>query len=313
MDRKIITVIGSAMVDLVATTPSHPLIGETLKGSDFAMISGGKGANQAVTMAKLGVETFFVGRIGHDVFANQILDSMKKSEVNTKFIKQDPVSPTGIAHIRVDQKGQNNIVAIPLANDNVSREDVDAADEIIKQSAILQLQLEIRLDTIEYAIKKAKSYGTIVSLNPAPAMVLPMEIYPLIDIITPNETEAMSLTGIEVVDISSARNAAEILFKRGVNRIVITLGEKGCFYFDGVRSIYQPTPKVKAIDTTAAGDAFNGAYSVSQIKGMPIEEGLRYASVVASLSVTRFGAQSSLPDQREVEYFLRSIEWEEGK
>jgi ribokinase len=312
VDRKIITVLGSAMVDLVATTPSHPLIGETVQGSDFAMIPGGKGANQVVTMAKLGTPTFFVGRIGNDLFAELILESMKKSKVDIQFLRKDPSLSTGVAHIRVDQKAQNNIVMIPLANDNVSRTDVDSADEIIKQSAILQLQLEIPLDTIKYAMEKAKRYGTVVVLNPAPAKVLPMEIYPLIDIITPNETEAKSLTGIEIVDLSSARTAAEILFKRGVKKVVITLGAKGCFYFDGVSSIYQPIPLVTAVDTTAAGDAFNGALAVSLIKGKPIEEALRYASAVASLSVTRFGAQSSLPDYLEVEHFLKKVEWVEG-
>lgn len=311
MERNLITVLGSCMVDLVATVSSHPLIGETVQGKDFAIISGGKGANQAAAMAKLGVPTFFVGRVGNDTFAEIILDNMKQSGVNTQYLKKDSSSPSGIAHIRVDDNGQNNIVVIPLANENVTREDVDQAESLIKQSTILQFQLEIPLDTIWYAMDKVKNLGTIIILNPAPAKNIPLEMYSLIDILTPNETEAKSLTGVDIVDLDSAKKAAKILLDRGVKKVVITLGQKGCLYMDESRAIHQPAPIVVPVDTTAAGDAFNGGLAVSLAKGLSIEDSLRYASAVASLSVTRFGAQSSLPNQYEVEKFIKDIVWNE--
>ncbi len=309
MKDKVITVLGSCMVDLVATVSSHPVIGETRQGNDFAMISGGKGANQAAAAARLGVETYFAGRVGNDFFAEIILDSIRQSGVKTDYLKKDLSSASGIAHIRVDDDGQNNIVMVPLANENITRADVDEIGKLIKRSTILQLQLEIPMDTIRYAMEKAKEHGTLVILNPAPALHIPSDMYSLIDILTPNESEAKTLTEVDIADLDSAKRAANVLLGRGVKKVIITMGSSGCLYVDEGRVLYQPAPVVDPIDTTAAGDAFNGGLAASLVKGLSIEDSLRYASAVAGLSVTRFGAQSSLPAGHEVEQFMQDMKW----
>ncbi|GIM45141.1 ribokinase [Collibacillus ludicampi] len=306
LKEPIITVLGSMTMDLVATAQRRPIKGETILGKDFGMVPGGKGANQAVTAAKLGIKTYMVGRLGKDLFTSPILDNLRSEGVVTDFIKVDENSATGIAHISVDAQGDNSIIMVPLANANVNQQDVDEVEELISRSTLLMMQLEIPVETVFYATKVAKRYGIPVILNPAPAQPLPDEMYSYIDYLTPNETETEILTGIKLTDIESAKFAAKELLNRGVKNVVITLGENGCLLADGEDYHHITARKVEVVDTTAAGDAFNGGMAVGLAKGMSLKEAVQYGGIVGTLAVTKFGAQSSLPSLQEVNEFIKA-------
>ncbi|WCK56290.1 ribokinase [Aneurinibacillus sp. Ricciae_BoGa-3] len=305
MREKFITVLGSMTMDLVAKTQRRPIKGETVLGEAFAMVPGGKGANQAVTAAKLGAKTYMVGRLGNDLFRNSILDNLAREGVVTEFIKTDNETATGIAHISVDALGDNSIIIVPLANANVDELDVNEVEDLISRSALLMLQLEVPLKTVLHATKVAKKHNIPVILNPAPAQSLPDELYAYIDYLTPNETETEILTGIKITSIESAKVAAKELLNRGVRNVVITLGENGCLLSDGMEFHHVSAQKVEVVDTTAAGDAFNGGMAVGLLKGMSIKEAVTYGGLVGTLAVTKFGAQSSLPSIDEVNNFLK--------
>jgi ribokinase len=264
------------------------------------MNSGGKGANQAVAAAKLGGDVVFVARVGDDLFGREAVDGFKKVGVDTDYIVVDPQNPSGIATIMVDDNGENCISVASGANNALSPVDVDKAAEQIKEASTILMQLETPLATIEYAASLGRRLGKSVILNPAPACEFREELLACIDIITPNESEAELLTGISVTCADSAGKAAEELRAKGVGTVIITMGASGAFVLSNDFIGVVPSRKIKAVDTTAAGDTFNGALAVALAQGMPIEDAVRFSNIAASISVTRMGAQSSTPLFSEV-------------
>ena len=297
---KKIFVVGSLNSDLVIHAPYMPVGGETLMGSNFATNNGGKGANQAVAVARLsakkGVCTF-IAKVGDDLFGRETAVRMKKDAISAHLIV-DKKEPSGTALILVDSKGQNVISVALGANGTLSPKDVAPFKGEIENAAALLMQLETPLETVEWAAKVAHDAGVPVILNPAPARKLPKALYPLLDWITPNETEAEILTGVKVVDVESASKAVDVLKKRGVKNVVITMGSKGA-YCGNCRKLY-PCRKVKAVDCVAAGDTFNGAFTVALAEGATCAEAIAFAQKASAISVTRHGAQTSVPYRKEI-------------
>ena len=299
-----IVVVGSSNMDLVAKAPRIPVTGETLTGTDFFMVPGGKGANQAVAAAKLGAEVIFVAKLGKDVFASESLENFKSVNINTQHIEQLDGVPSGTAVIAIDDNGQNMIIVVPGANGKLTPADVDKVQSDIASAAVVVAQLEVPIETVEQAAKTANQNNIPFILDPAPARPLSDELLNRVDILTPNETEAEALTGIKVTDPASAADAADVLLAKGVKTVIITLGEKGLLLAtqDGKEMIagYQ----VKAVDSTAAGDAFTGALAYGLARGNSIKDAAVYANAVAAVSVTRYGAQPSMPTTKEVDAFI---------
>ena len=292
-------------MDLVVKSPRIPAVGETILGGDFIMIPGGKGANQAVAAAKLGAEVYFIAKLGHDVFAEQSLANFKKEGVNTKYVVQTKQAPSGVALIMVDENGNNVIVVAPGANQKLSPDDIKKAESDIASSGALIAQLEVPLETVEFAGRLANDSGVPFILDPAPAQNLGPEFLKMADVLTPNETEAQILTGKEVTDEDSARTAAEDLLERGARAVILTMGAKGFLLATRDRTEYVSAVKVDAVDATAAGDAFNGALAVGLAQGKTISDAALFANHAAALSVTKMGAQSSMPTAEEVESFMK--------
>ncbi len=303
MPEDAILIIGSANMDLVVSTRNFPKPGETVFGSKFGMFPGGKGANQAVCGGKLGGNVNFVGKLGKDLFGTQLLQNMEDSGVNIDQCFSMQGESTGTALIVVDGRGQNQIVVVPGSNMRLTPEDIEKRSQLFGRSKILLMQLEIPLAVVTKAVEMAKARNVTTILNPAPAAPLSPELLQRIDFLTPNETEAEILTGAAVVDYSSAVAAAKQLLGKGVKHVILTLGERGCLWVtEGVEQQF-PAFHVQAVDSTAAGDAFNGALAFSLAKGEAIETAIRFASQIAAISVTRMGAQSSMPDMNEFETF----------
>ena len=301
-----IVVVGSSNMDLVVKSKRIPAVGETILGGDFVMVPGGKGANQAVAAAKLGAEVYFVAKLGDDIFGKQSLGNFKKEGVNTTYINQTRKAPSGVALIMVDERGNNVIVVAGGANRKLFPEDIRKARSCIASSGALVLQLEVPMATVEFAARLAIGCGVPVILDPAPAQKLSAELLKIVDVLKPNETEAQILTGIKVTDKNSARKAAENLLGSGVKAVVLTMGAKGFLLASKEGMEFVAGMKVRAVDTTAAGDAFTGALAVKMAEGEPIREAALFANYVAALSVTKMGAQSSMPTRVAVESFLRS-------
>ncbi|MDB2543532.1 ribokinase [Woeseiaceae bacterium] len=298
-----IFVIGSINTDMVAMTKNLPAPGETVMGGEFMMTAGGKGANQAVSAARLGGKVTMVGRLGKDIFGDQSIACLKHESINCDFIGRDPIAASGVALISVDDKGENHIVVAPGANNQLDQTKVRAALDSMPDNAIILLQLEIPLDTVAHIIDATRGSSRRVILDPAPApaSVLPLNFLNELYLITPNETEAKKLTGIEVRDDKSAEVAAKKLLATGVKNVAITMGAKGVVLAQENTFKFIPSPQVKAIDTTAAGDCFNGALSVGIASGLSLEEGIKRACLAASISVTRKGAQDSMPYIKEID------------
>ena len=295
-----IAVIGSTNTDMVITGKRIPVPGETVSGGHFMMNPGGKGANQAVAVARLSAKKgacLFIAKVGDDVFGRDTAVRLKKDGIAARLIV-DKKEPSGTALILVDAKGQNVISVALGANGTLSPADIAPYAKEIAGSAALLMQLETPLDTVEYAAKMAHDAGVPVILNPAPARKLPKSLYPLIDWITPNETEAELLTGVKVTDAASAAKATAVLKKRGVKYVLITMGVKGCFCGDCGKLF--PAKKVKAVDCVAAGDTFNGAFAAALAEGQTVADAIAFAQKAAAISVTRPGAQASVPYRREV-------------
>lgn len=295
-----IIVVGSSNTDMVIKTTQLPAPGETIIGGEFLMNAGGKGANQAVGAARLGGDVIFICKVGNDIFGSQAIEGFKQENINTEHISVDNETPSGVALINVDAKGENSITVASGANGKLSKADIDNAKSCFKAGNILLVQLEIPIETVEYAVKKAKNVGMSTILNPAPAASLSDDIFPYLDFITPNETEAELLTGIKVTDVASANRASEILQKKGVKSVIITLGSKGAFVLSDDFTGQIETSKVETQDSTAAGDCFNGALAVAISEGKDIQNAIKLACMAASISVTRMGAQASMPYQYEL-------------
>lgn len=298
--NKTITVIGSSNTDMVVKAARLPAPGETILGGTFGTFPGGKGANQAVAAAKLGGSINFIGKRGADSFGTETEALLRNEGINTAHFTQHPTFPSGVALITINEEGENCIVVASGANAALTIDDIDAAANIIAQSSILLLQLETPLATIQHAVSIAKLAGVTVILNPAPAQHLPPSLLQGLTLITPNETEAEILTGIPITDIASAKKAAISLQQKGVQSIIITLGAEGALLYHENTFTKIDSMPVKAVDTTAAGDVFNGALAVGLAEGQSLEEAALTACRAAAISVTRMGAQSSAPTKNEL-------------
>jgi ribokinase len=294
-------------MDLVVKSPRIPAVGETILGGDFIMTPGGKGANQAVAAAKLGAQVCFIARLGDDIFAHQSLSNFKKEGVNTKHILQTEEVPSGVALITVDDIGNNVIVVAPGANKMLSPDDVKRAVSDISSSGALVAQLEIPLETVEFAARLANNCGVLFILDPAPAQKLSPELLKMVDVLTPNETEAQILSGVEVTDENSACTAAKKLLAYGAKSVILTMGAKGFLLADNDRMEFVSALKIDAVDTTAAGDAFTGSLAVGLAQGKTLYDAALFANYVAALSVTKMGAQSSMPTAETVDSFIKDI------
>lgn len=302
MDMARIVVVGSSNTDMVVKTDYIPKPGETVIGGDFVTAGGGKGANQAVAAARLGAEVAFVARLGLDVFGDSAVSGFRQEGINTDYVTRDGKAPSGVALIFVDKHGENVIVVAPGANSYLMPEHVEAARTRIESADVLIMQLETPLETVIAAAEIARASGVKVLLNPAPACELPSRLLEMVDILTPNETEAARLTGVEPGDMDP-EEAARSLMDSGIGAAVITMGSRGGLAVTMDAVIRYPAPMVKAVDTTAAGDAFSGALAVAVAEGRDMKSAVRFAAAAAAVSVTRVGAQPSLPTRAEAEGF----------
>lgn len=298
-----ILVVGSTNTDMVIKAAHLPRPGETILGGTFFMNPGGKGANQAVAIARLGAPVTFICKTGTDIFGHQSQQLFEAEGINTSYVFSDPQNPSGVALISVDDKAENCIVVASGANANLTPEDLKKAEEAIDQCDIVLLQLEIPMETVEYVAKIAFEKGKKVILNPAPAQPLSAKLLSHLYLITPNETEAEMISGVKITDEASANEAAQVLSEKGVQNVIITLGSKGALVYSNGESEIVPAYKVNAIDTTAAGDVFNGALTVALSEGRDLKEASRFGCKASAISVTRSGAQSSAPYRNEVDIF----------
>ncbi len=301
-----IIVFGSINIDLVATTPRLPVAGETLLGEDFFKVSGGKGANQAVALAKLGIPTQIVGRVGADDFGTELVNNLQASGVQTDNIFVDETVSSGVAIITVSHTGENQIVVIPGANGRVNQEDIERLSHFLPEATTLLLQLEIPITAVVAAAQEAQRANIKVILDPAPAQSnLPDELYPLVDIITPNEVEAAQLVGFPVDGEEQAAKAAAVLLERGVKCAIVKLGAKGVFCATAEEKFFVPPFQVHAVDTVAAGDAFNGGLATALFEGLSLHQAVVWGAAAGALATTKPGAQTSLPDRFTFDAFLK--------
>ncbi|OAN11168.1 ribokinase [Photobacterium jeanii] len=299
-----LVVLGSVNADHVLQVASFPRPGETLHGHSYTVIPGGKGANQAVAAARLGADIAFIASVGDDSFGLDIRQAFANDGINIDAVMVEENTPTGIAMIQVAATGENSICISAEANACLTPERIAPHHALISDADTLLMQLETPIDTIEQAARIAKQANTKVVLNPAPAQALSDDLLQLIDIITPNETEAELLTGIKVDDTQSAQQAADALHQKGIPVVMITLGSKGVWLSENGQGVQVEGFRVDAKDTTAAGDTFNGALLTGLQEGKSLHDAIKFAHAAAAISVTRFGAQTSIPHRREVKHFL---------
>ena len=291
-----ITVLGIFVADISFSGHKIPAVGETILGNKYNVGPGGKGCNQAIAIARLGGKVNFISKIGKDSYGELALNTLKKNKINTKNIIQDTNLQTGVAGILVDKNsGKNAINVIVGAPSTLKINEIDDQTNLIKNSKIFLTQLEVPKDVTLHCLKVAKENGCVTILNPAPASEISKEFYNNIDFFTPNETEAEFYTGIKITNNQEAKQAADKLLNLGIKKVIITLGEKGLFYSDGKEEIYLKASDVKAIDTTGAGDAFNGGLAFGLSKGKSIKECLELANKVAGISTTKLGAGDAMP------------------
>ena len=303
MSESKILVIGSSNTDMVICTGHLPLPGETVIGGTFFMNPGGKGANQAVTVARLGGRVSFICKTGSDIFGHQANQLFNEEGIDTSYVFSDTKNPSGVALITVDTDAENCIVVAPGANAHLTPNDLKRSAEAVEAADIILLQLEIPMQTVEAAAMMAYRLGKKVVLNPAPASKLSAGLLETLYAITPNETEAEAISGIRITDERTAEEAARKIASMGVCNVIITLGAKGALVFDGEHCEVVPAYKIQAIDTTAAGDVFNGALVVALSEGRTLPEAVRFACKASAISVTRVGAQNSVPYRTEVDVF----------
>ncbi len=301
-----VLVVGSISVDVTAFAARLPEPGETVLGDDVSLVLGGKGANQAVASARAGADTVLVGCVGDDLFRGLALDALADSGVDTAAVRV-VAGPTGMAHIRVDSGGENDIVVVPLANARLEVHDVDRAlTAYAGRARVLLTQLETPAEVTAHAVRRARQEGLLVVLDPAPAGRVEESLWACVDVVTPNETEARLLTGIDVHDLDSARAAGRWFVDRGVGQAVVTLAAQGLVLVDAAGSVHVPSAPVTAVDTTAAGDAFAGYLGAGLARGLTVAEALADAMAAGAVAVTRRGASPSLPTAAEVAAFRAS-------
>lgn len=302
-----VLVVGSSNTDMIVRVPRIPRPGETLLGGDFAMAAGGKGANQAVAAARAGGRVTFVARIGDDLFGRAAREGFARDGIDARFVLTTPGQPSGIALITVDARGENSISVASGANALLSVEDIEAAAAAFDAAEIVLLQLESPLEAVAAAVRKAGERRVPVILNPAPARELGPKLLRGVDVLTPNEHEAAVLTGVEFKDDRSVREAGGRLRALGPRIVVVTLGARGAYASSEGFEGFVPAFKTEPVDSTAAGDVFNGALAVAMAESRPLEEALRFAQAAAAIAVTRPGAQPSAPTRAEIEAFLKSF------
>jgi len=298
-----VVVVGSANVDLIAKAARLPRAGETVLGHSLRMAPGGKGANQAVACARLGLPTGFVGRVGRDAFGDLLLRTLAAAGISAEQVVRDAEAPSGVAMIAVDAQGHNTILVAQGANARLTAEDVAAGMAALAADALL-LQLEVPLPAVERAAAIARARGTRVVLNPAPACALPAALLRQVDVLTPNQSELALLAGRPVGDRAEAEQAARSLLERGPQAVVVTLGADGALVVGAGGARHVPGFRVDAVDTTGAGDAFNGALAVALVEGRDLVEAARFANAAGALATTALGAQEALPTRAEVERLL---------
>lgn len=300
MRKANIAVVGSINMDLVVQTDRRPAVGETVMGKRFATVPGGKGANQAVAASRLGAEAALIGCVGDDLYGNTLLEHLRNEGIDTSHLAAVADQSTGVAVIQVDRDGDNSIIVVGGANHAVTRETVWSAEEVIRGADVLLVQLEIPLEAVEAALDIARSSGVTTVLNPAPARALPSALLEKVQILTPNETEAALLSGrASGGQIPELYAAVKRCLPHG--NVILTCGSQGAYFESAGELKHVPAHRVEAVDTTAAGDCFNAAVAVALGEGKGLEDAVRFASRAAAISVTRFGAQPSLPVREEVE------------
>ncbi len=301
-------VIGSLNMDMVIEMKRMPVVGETVLGTQVSYVPGGKGANQAYTAAKLGGKVKMLGCIGKDDFGEVQKSNLTKCGVDTDDLKRVKEQGTGMASIYVDERGDNTIVVVPGANLECNISYLKEYDKALEECDYVILQMEIAGEAIYYAINRAKELGKTIILNPAPVPdSLPDEIFSKLDYITPNETELMKLCGKEGGSMKDYAEGARELLKRGVKNVLVTMGKKGALFVNREKEELFPARKVSAVDTTAAGDCFNGAFVVALAEGRELDEAVMFANAASSIAVTRNGAQTSIPAREEVEEILAEM------
>lgn len=303
--NRAIVVVGSSNMDLVVKTPRIPGAGETILGGDFLTIPGGKGANQAVAAARLSADVFFIAKLGDDIFGSQSLTNFKKVGINTTYVTQTKQAPSGVALINIDNNGNNIIIVAPGANGILSPDDVKQAEPDIASSGALVAQLEIPIETVEFAAEIAHKHNVPFILDPAPARRLSAKLFSIVDVLTPNETEAQILTGIEVKDEDSAVAASKKMLESGIKAVILTMGAGGFLLAEGDQTKFVPAKKVNPVDSTAAGDVFTGSLAAELAAGKTLLDAALFANHAAALSVTKIGAQSSIPALQQVKDFMK--------
>lgn len=305
MRKPRIVVLGSSNTDLIVRVPHIPQPGETILGGKFVTAAGGKGANQAVAAARAGGEVTFVARVGDDRFGQEAVAGFIRDAIHVRHVRRERRCPSGVALIFVAANGQNSIAVAPGANARLTAADARRARAELERADVLVAQLEVPLAAVAEAVRLAARAGVPVILNPAPAAKLPPTLLRLVSVLTPNESEARLLTGVNVTDVASAARAARRLHSSGVQTVILTLGRRGAFLSRGRQQELVAGFRVKALDTTAAGDVFNGALAVALAERKSLSEAARFANAAAALSVTRLGAQPSAPTRSEIEQMLR--------
>ncbi len=298
-----IVVIGSSNTDMVVKTSHLPIGGETVLGGDFFMNAGGKGANQAVASARYGNKVVFVAKTGDDLFGRQVREALKEDKIVTDYVFIDKEHPSGVALITIDKDAENCIVVASGANMYLSAEDIDKAKEEIISAKVVLMQLETPIQTVEYAAHIATQAGVPVILNPAPAPAEPLstELLKNLYLITPNRSEASRISGIEITDLESAKQAAKTIHEMGTKNVIVTLGSEGSLIYDGENYTKIEATKVEAVDSTAAGDTYNGVLAGALAEGYNLIDAAREASIASAISVTRMGAQPAAPTREEIQ------------
>lgn len=298
--KKNILVIGSSNMDMVARVKRFPLPGETILGGKFLMNQGGKGANQAVTVSRLSGDTNFICKVGEDAIGKQMADLFIAEGIQPDGVLKDNENPSGVAIIMVDERAENSIVVASGANANLLPKDIDGLMELVKNADYILMQLEIPLETIAYVTDIASTWGKKVILNPAPMAELPDALLGKLYAITPNRIEAECLTGIKIEDSESLSRVGRAIYDKGVENVIITLGADGAFIYNGEEKLV-PAIKTTPVDTTGAGDVFNGAFTVALSEGKDIPSAVKFANKASSISITREGAILSVPYRKELE------------